>query len=63
MTTKKFYEPSEISVADFKKNLAKLEEKITKILVPWKCHSCGANNTKNGFYCETCGTRNIATYG
>jgi len=37
MTTKKFYEPSEISVADFKKNLAKLEEKITKILVPWKC--------------------------
>ena len=32
-------------------------------LAPWQCHNCGHLNTDNGFYCEQCGERNVATYG
>lgn len=47
-------------VKDFKKRLAALSKKLAKF---WECPNCHRVNHKDGFYCEECRTRNIATYG
>jgi uncharacterized OB-fold protein len=41
----------------------KFQEPSEIKLFSWECPNCHHVNTKNGFYCEKCGSRNINTYG
>ena len=41
----------------------KKESEKVNVKEPWKCAICGHVNEDDGFFCEKCGARNIATYG